>query len=255
MTGMIFDIKEMAVHDGPGIRTTVFFKGCPLRCQWCHNPEGLSSRPQLMFKKNRCLHCGRCQQLCQHPECRPFGRCIHACPEGLLSISGELVTEDDLHAAIRASAEVLAGNFGGVTFSGGEPLMQWEFLLAAARELSGFHLCMETSGYAEPEVFEQVLCVLDYVIFDIKLADPVQHLKYTGGENIHIISNFHLLQSSGKPYLVRTPLIPGITDIPENLSAIRTLIGSSQWECLPYNTMAPVKYEMLNMRFPLYETV
>ena len=130
MKGVIFDIKEMAVHDGPGIRTTVFFKGCPLRCRWCHNPEGLTSKPQLMYKESRCLHCGLCKVPCTHPECQPFGRCLHACPDHLLSVAGRPVSAKELAAELKKSAEPLGDNFGGFTFSGGEPLMQPEFLLS-----------------------------------------------------------------------------------------------------------------------------
>lgn len=255
MIGTIFDIKEMAVHDGPGIRTTVFFKGCPMHCKWCHNPEGLSDQPQLMFKKSRCVHCGRCYQPCDHPECRPFGRCVHACPDGLLRIIGRTVTPRELSEELRTSADILGQSFGGVTFSGGEPLLQWEFLLALAKNLDGIHLCMETSGYADPSVFARVLAALDYVIMDIKLADCTYHKQYTGVKNTVIFENFRILQESGTPYVIRTPLIPGITDTPENLSAIRTRIGDSLWEQLPNNTMAGAKYAMLGMQFPMSETI
>ena len=112
MTGTIFDIKEMAVHDGPGIRTTVFFKGCPLRCRWCHNPEGLSPKPQLMAKENRCRHCGLCRAPCGHPDCRPFGRCLHVCPDDLLSVAGRTVHAADLAKELRKSAEPLGAFFG-----------------------------------------------------------------------------------------------------------------------------------------------
>ncbi|MBQ2265913.1 MAG: 4Fe-4S cluster-binding domain-containing protein, partial [Clostridia bacterium] len=140
MSGIIFDIKEMAVHDGPGIRTTVFFKGCPLRCIWCHNPEGLSFKPQLMYKEVRCINCQSCQRKCNHPECQPFGRCIHACPENCLEIAGKRVELKDLVPELKASAEVLGESFGGFTFSGGEPLAQPQFLLELIEELKDYHL-------------------------------------------------------------------------------------------------------------------
>ena len=119
MEGTIFDIKEMAVHDGPGIRTTVFLKGCPLRCLWCHNPEGLISSPQLMYKENKCRHCGLCYKKCSHSECAPFGRCVHICPENCLEIAGRTVTADALASELKKSAEILGDTFGGFTFSGG----------------------------------------------------------------------------------------------------------------------------------------
>lgn len=251
MSGIIFDIKEMAVHDGPGIRTTVFFKGCPLRCIWCHNPEGLSFKPQLMYKEVRCINCQSCQRECNHPECQPFGRCIHACPENCLEIAGKRVELKDLVLELKASAEVLGDSFGGFTFSGGEPLAQPQFLLELIEELKDYHLCIETSGFADSEIFKKVIEKLDLVIMDIKLADSQEHKKYTGVSNEQIIKNFEILKSSGKPYIIRTPLIPNITDTKENLSAIKELIGESIWEKLPYNTMAGAKYKMLGIDYTL----
>ena len=251
MNGVIFDIKEMAVHDGPGIRTTVFFKGCPLRCRWCHNPEGLTSKPQLMYKESRCLHCGLCRIPCTHPECQPFGRCLHACPDNLLSVTGRAVSAEKLAVELKKSAEPLGDNFGGFTFSGGEPLMQPEFLLSLAEELKGFNLCIETSGYAQLDIFTSVIEKLDFIIMDIKLANTETHKKYTGVGNETILANFEALKKSGRPYLIRTPLIPNITDTKENLSAIKEIIGGSDWEQLPYNTMAGAKYKMLGMEYSL----
>lgn len=251
MTGMIFDIKEMALHDGPGIRTTVFFKGCPLRCKWCHNPEGLIQKPQLMYKQARCLDCKMCQKTCTHPECQPYGRCIHACPENCLEIVGREVEVKSLADELRNSANILGDTFGGFTFSGGEPLAQPKFLFALLEELSDYHLCIETCGYAKRDVFECIIRKMDFVIMDLKLADPTQHRLYTGVDNTCIVENFHILQSSGKPFVIRTPLIPGITDTEENLSAIKGIIGDSEWEQLPYNAMAGAKYAMLNMPYSL----
>lgn len=252
MKGVIFDIKEMAVHDGPGIRTTVFFKGCPLRCKWCHNPEGLSSKPQLMYKEARCVKCGRCVTKCSHPECQPFGRCIHICPQNCLEIAGRTVDAKELAKELKQNANILGDSFGGFTFSGGEPLSQPEFLTALMNNLKDYHLCIETSGYAEKAVFERIINKLDFVIMDIKLADSELHKKYTGVSNEKILDNFSVLKKSGKTYLIRTPLIPGITDTKENLDAIKKLIGTSDWEQLPYNKMAGAKYKMLGMSFELY---
>ncbi len=251
MTGTIFDIKEMAVHDGPGIRTTVFFKGCPLRCRWCHNPEGLISRPQLMYKDARCVKCGLCKVKCEHEECKPFGRCIHICPENCLEISGKNISSENLAEELKKSAEILGNSFGGFTFSGGEPLAQPEFLSELADYLAGYHLCIETSGYSDEYVFRKILDKLDFIIMDIKLADSDEHLKYTGVDNYCILDNFEILKKSGKPYIIRTPLIPGITDTDENLSKIKNIIGNSLWEKLPYNEMAGAKYKMLNMKYNL----
>lgn len=251
MNGVIFDIKEMAVHDGPGIRTTVFLKGCPLRCKWCHNPEGLTAEPQLMYKQARCIKCERCKTECNHPECQPFGRCIRVCPQNCLEISGRTVDPKELAKELKENAEILGDSFGGFTFSGGEPLAQPKFLIELLNELKDYHLCIETSGYAETEVFLRVIEKLDFVIMDIKIADSELHKKYTGVSNSRILENFETLRKSGKPYLIRTPLIPNITDTKENLEGIKKLIGTADWEQLPYNKMAGAKYKMLGMSYEL----
>lgn len=252
MTGTIFDVKEMAVHDGPGIRTTVFFKGCPMRCRWCHNPEGLSPLPQVAYKSARCTRCGSCLHACSHPECREVGRCIFSCPQNCLQLIGRRVEAHALAEELKRGAAVLGDTFGGFTFSGGEPLMQPKFLLALAEELNGYHLCVETSGYADEGVFESVLSVLDLVIFDIKIVGEKAHKFYTGCTNSRILRNFEHLRSSGKPYVVRTPLIPGITDTEDNLNAISRLVGDGcVWERLPYNAAAGAKYDMLGLKYEL----
>lgn len=251
MTGTIFDIKEMAVHDGPGIRTTVFFKGCPLRCRWCHNPEGLTSEPQLMYKDARCLHCNSCARQCTHEDCRPFGRCIHSCPENCLEIVGRRVDDIALAAELIKNAEVLGDSFGGFTFSGGEPLAQPDFLLGLIGELHGYHLCIETSGFADSRLFSEVINKIDFVIMDIKLANSDLHKKYTGVRNEKLLANFEILKRNDKPYIIRTPLIPNITDTAENLEGIKEIIGDSRWERLPYNAAAGAKYKMLGLKYEL----
>ena len=251
MNGVIFDIKEMAVHDGPGIRTTVFLKGCPLRCKWCHNPEGLTAEPQLMYKQARCIKCGRCKTECNHPECQPFGKCIRVCPQNCLEISGRAVEAKCLAKELKENAEILGDSFGGFTFSGGEPLAQPKFLIELMDELKDYHLCIETSGYAKTEVFSEIAEKLDFVIMDMKIADSELHKKYTGVSNSRILENFETLRKSGKPYLIRTPLIPNITDTKENLEGIKKIIGNADWEKLPYNKMAGAKYKMLGMSYEL----
>lgn len=251
MNGMIFDIKEMAVHDGPGLRTTVFFKGCPLRCKWCHNPESFIQKPQVMFKENKCIKCGKCNIKCSHPECQILGRCMHMCPENCMETIGEKYCSKKLAEELKLSANVLGSSFGGFTFSGGEPLLQHEFLLELCSHLKGYHLCIETSGYADSEVFKKVVDTMDFIIMDIKLADSELHRKYTGVDNSLIIKNFKILKNSNKPYLIRTPLIPGICDTEDNLSAIKEIIGESKWEKIPYNNMAGAKYKMLDMNYSL----
>jgi pyruvate formate lyase activating enzyme len=245
MMGTIFDVKEMSLHDGPGIRTSVFFKGCPLRCAWCHNPEGLVKNPQLMYNKVKCRGCGLCQVACSHPECAPHGRCLRSCPENALEIAGRKINAKDLKEELLPTARLLGDTFGGFTFTGGEPLFQPEFLLALMEELRGFHLCIETSGFAEEGVFSKVIAGLDFVIMDLKLYDGDLHKKYTGQSNGKILKNYEILRKSGKPYIIRTPLIPGITDTEENLSAIEKLIEGDRWEKIPYNSLWRAKYPML----------
>ncbi len=254
--GMIFDVKEMAVHDGPGLRTTVFLKGCPLRCVWCHNPEGLSREPQLYVRQNGCRGCGLCRRGCAHPDCQPFGRCLHVCPQGLISVSGREMSAEQLAKRIMRCASMT----DGVTFSGGEPLLQSEFVLAVLDKLSELcremgreriHCAIETSGYAASEVFERVISAMDLVFMDLKLADDAQHLQYTGVSNQRILQNLEILRESGVPCMIRTPLIPGITDTKENLEAIRQLAGDLPQELLDYNPMAGAKYPLLGMEFPL----
>jgi len=249
MTGHIFDLKELAVHDGPGLRMTVFFKGCPLRCVWCHNPEGLSQKPQLMVRQNACTGCGVCRKGCSHPECQPFGRCLHICPNGVLSVSGREITVDELVRKIKRNALLFDGD-GGVTFSGGEPLMQPEFLMEVLDRLNGISCAIETSGYAPRVVFEQVVGRMQMVYMDIKLADDTQHRRYTGVSNAPILENLTYLRQSGIPSVIRTPLIPGITDSQANLDAIKVLIGDLPHELLPYNALAGAKYGMLDMEYP-----
>ena len=249
---VIFDIKEFAVHDGPGVRTTVFFKGCPLRCVWCHNPEGLSAEKQLMIKAARCRRCGRCRTPCTHDACRPFGRCMYACPDALISLCGREITADELTARLTRDADFLRGSGGGVTFSGGEPLMQAEFLMTMLNRLRAarLHTAIETSGFAPPSVFRRAADAADYIIMDLKLADPAAHKAYTGADNAVILENAAYLRACGKPHEFRTPLIPGITDTEDNLAALRVIAGDSPHELLPYNTLAGAKYPMLEMEFP-----
>ena len=250
MRGWIFDIKEMAVHDGPGLRTTVFFKGCPLRCVWCHNPEGLVSKPQLMFKEARCKSCGLCRIPCAHPECVPFGRCLHVCPENCLEVTGREIDSKALAIEMEESARILGRQFGGFTFSGGEPLAQSDFLIEIRDLLPQYHFCIETSGYADGDIFSSVLNKVDYVIMDLKIADNVLHRKYTGVSNEKIIENMETLRQSGKPCLIRTPLIPGITDTVENIAAIKKIVGNLQHEFLEYNPIGAAKYKMLGIDYP-----
>lgn len=253
MKGTIFDIKEFSIHDGPGARITVFLKGCPLRCRWCHNPEGLSPVPQLMVKNKLCAHCGRCTAPCGHEECKPFGRCIHACPNGCISVSGRETEAAALAEKINANAAVLKSMDGGVTFSGGEPLMQADFVCAVSDLLTDVHRAIQTSGYADSETYRRVISRMDFVMQDIKLADNAEHIKHTGVPNAQILENIEWLKKSGKEFVLRVPQIPKITDTEENLNKIRQIADGSELELLPYNRFAGAKYDMLGMTYPLSE--
>lgn len=249
--GTVFDIKEFTVHDGPGPRITVFLKGCPLRCQWCHNPEGLSPKPQLLYRKNLCTHCGSCRVPCSHPECAPFDRCLHICPNGCLTVSGETVSPEELAQRLMQSAPLLTQMGGGITVSGGEPLLQPGFVTELTRNLPGVHKVIQTSGYAKPEVYRQVIQEFDFILQDIKLADPYAHKKHTGVSNALILENIRWLKKSGKPFVFRVPLIPGITDTEENLTGISKIVEDSPVELMPYNELAGAKYSMVDMVYSL----
>ena len=251
MTGVIFDIKEFSIHDGPGGRFTVFLKGCPLRCVWCHNPEGLSAKPQLMYKKSMCSHCGRCKMGCDHTECTPYDRCIHACANGCLSVSGREITAEELANRLEDNADFLAMMGGGVTVSGGEPIMQSDFVCELADRLPDMHKAIQTSGYTDIDTYKRVIDKFDYIMQDIKIVDRELHKKYTGVYNDVILENIRYLKSSGKQYVFRIPLIPGITDTVENLKGISEIVGDSPAELLPYNNLAGAKYEMLGMKYTL----
>lgn len=249
MTGIAFDVKEFSLHDGPGIRTTVFLKGCPLRCVWCHNPEGLSPKSEL-FSASGCLDCGLCRRPCDHEDCRPYGRCLHVCPQGLLRVAGKEWEANELAEHLLKQADFLNRNGGGITLSGGEPLYQADFCVELLTKLRGrVHCAIETSGYAEADVFCRVIGLCDYVLMDLKLADPAAHRAMTGVDNQIILQNAAYLQKSGIPHVFRTPLIPGITDTQQNLDAIRAIAGDSPWQTLPYNDLAAAKYAGVGREF------
>lgn len=250
MNGTIFDIKEFSIHDGPGGRITVFLKGCPLRCIWCHNPEGLKKEPQLMHKKNFCINCGMCRVPCNHQECKSFGRCIHACANGCLSVSGYEISADELAEKLNKDAKLLESLGGGVTISGGEPMMQAEFVCELADKIK-VHKAIQTSGYTDTETYKKVIEKFDYIMQDIKLVDYELHKLYTGVSNENILKNIEYLKHSGKEFIFRVPMIPDITDTKENLAEIKKITEGFKVEYLPYNTLAGAKYEMLGMEFKL----
>ncbi len=253
MTGRIFDVKEFSVHDGPGARITFFLKGCPLRCLWCHNPEGQSLQKELMTRHALCEGCGQCIRPRESEAFRRYGKDPAACPKGLITESGTDLSPKDVLDRVLPLKEMLSLADGGVTFSGGEPLLQWEFFCESADLLraNGIHVALETCGYASSDVFQTALEHVDYVMMDLKLIDPQKHLAATGVCNDLILQNAQILKRGTVPFLFRTPLIPGYTDDPENLKQIQTFVEGAAWEQLPYNPLAGAKYPMLNRIYPL----
>lgn len=250
MKGTIFDVKEFSIHDGPGSRITLFLKGCPLRCVWCHNPEGLDREPILMHKKSLCAECGLCYKACSHEECRPYSRCLHTCPNGALTVCGKVEEAEDIAARLRSYFDTFPA-LHGITVSGGEPLMQPDFVIELCENLDGIHKAIQTSGFASPDVYKSVIGKFDYVMQDIKLADAAAHKLYTGVGNEQILKNIEYLKGSGKDFIFRVPLIPGITDTEENLKAISEIVGDFPVELLRYNALAGAKYESVGKSFTL----
>ena len=250
--GIIFDIKEFTVHDGDGIRTTVFLKGCPLRCLWCHNPEGLRTERQLMITRNGCLSCGKCLLPCSHPECQGLGRCLHACPRGLVKAVGEEVDATELASRLAEQAEFFES---GVTVSGGEPTTQPAFLLELLDGLGSVDTAIETCGYTAPDIFRRAAEKVQMLYLDIKHMDSAVHQKLTGVPNEPIQRNLEMLMRGNIPYIVRVPLIPGLNDDAENLSRLAEKLSGSRLppkvEFLPYNPFTEAKYQMAQMPFSL----
>lgn len=251
MKGKVFSIEEFSTFDGPGIRTTAFLMGCPLRCQWCHNPEGQAFDNCVLRSPNGCVQCGNCVRAATVIKERVVlnNDSILACPNRLLRWCATEYTPEGLAAKLMKNVTILNASGGGVTFSGGEPLAQPDFLIACLQQLDGkLDRAIQTSGFAPAEVFERALNHADRFLFDIKLMDEQLHKHYTGVSNIPIMNNFMQLVKSGKPFVVRTPLIPGVTDTDSNLKAIAEFLrnyGVNYIELLPYNQMAGSKYALV----------
>ena len=253
-TGTVLDIKEFAVFDGPGIRTTVFMKGWPLRCQWCHNPEGLSPKPQLMVSRAACTHCGACASVCPSPDaCIACGACVSACRGGYRRIIGESWTAEALAARLQKDADVYALSGGGVTFSGGEPLMQWPFVRDGLSRLSGIHTAIETRGFASDDVFRDAMTRCDLIMMDWKVSDPALHKRYTGVDQDIILRHVRMLAGGNTPFILRMPIIPGVNDNAAHFETAAALVRDSESlvriDVLPYQRAAGAKYEMVGMDY------
>jgi pyruvate formate lyase activating enzyme len=251
-SGLVFEIEEFALHDGPGIRTTVFLKGCPLRCTWCHNPEGISYRPEPWIERVACGSCGRDMDV-ERGVCASCGSAVAGVPASARRVSGRYYGVEELVTVLLRHQDVLTASGGGVTFSGGEPLAQAAFVAAVARGLRPLHIAIETSGQVAPAPFRAGVEAADLVLIDVKHTDSAEHRRWTGVGNERILANLATLVIGGTPFVVRVPLIPGVNDTAEVMAAIAELVADApalqRVELLPYNTMAGAKYARLGREY------
>jgi pyruvate formate lyase activating enzyme len=281
-TGVVFDIRRFSVHDGPGLRTTVFFKGCPLRCLWCHNPESQHRRSERLFWAERCLQCQTCVTTCpqgaihwdgsqpitDNEKCTLSGACVAACYADARQLAGRTMTVNEVMSEVvrdisfyessgGASENGASVQRGGVTFSGGEPLLQADFLLAllAACKDTDIHTALDTSGFATWETLDRIRPLVDLFLYDIKLMDPSRHRKFTLVFNTRILENLQRLSRLGHNIILRVPIIPGVNDDLENLRATGAFAASlssvSRLDLLPYHHAAMSKYERLHRTYRL----
>ena len=264
--GIIFDIQRFCIHDGPGIRTTVFLKGCPLRCIWCSNPESQQTGPQFMFSKDRCMGCMECLRACpehQPPSsasylegtCRLCGSCEAVCPRGAISQKGRIVSPAELVEELRRDAAVFSSTSGGVTFSGGEPLMQADFLrqcLVLCKQ-AGMDTCLETTCYAPWETIYLCIPYVDHFLCDVKNPLSDRHRAFTGVPSEKILATVAQLITEKADVTVRIPVIPGFNTDQESESAFISYFYSchpKQIELLPYHSYGEKKYELLRRAYP-----
>lgn len=270
--GVVFDIKGFAVHDGPGIRTTVFLKGCPLRCDWCHNPESQSGKPVLAQFARNCIGCGKCLTRCPNgalsrgetqividrSKCVGCGACAQTCYAEALVLRGKTMTVEEVMAEVRKDKPFYDNSGGGMTISGGEPLAQPEFTLALlkAAKAEGLHTCLDTSGYASWATLEQMLPYVDMVLYDLKGVSPSLHRARTGRPNSMIMENLQALTSDGVMVKVRLPMVPGYNDSEEAVRDMARFLSSLKHvptvEMLPYHKLGESKYEALGIQNGLH---
>jgi pyruvate formate lyase activating enzyme len=272
LTGVIFNIMRYSVYDGPGIRTTIFLKGCPASCLWCHNPEALSGKVQLIYWNDRCRHCGDCIIACPRGAvslqdgkivtdgnlCLLRGECVEACYAEARELVGRRISISALMEEISKDIPFFEESGGGVTFSGGEPLQQHEFLceLLKVCKKQGIHTAVDTTGYASTEVLQQIGEWTDLFLYDLKIMDDRRHREFTGISNKLLLENLKTLAFRGKRMLIRMPLVPGVNDSAENIRETGQFLAAlhiKEMELLPYHSAGIGKYERLGMKSSLPE--
>lgn len=274
LKGIVFNIQKFSIHDGPGVRTNVFLKGCPLRCKWCANPESQLMKPQILYHSKDCVHCGTCAASCSEQavsmdgegkihmdfaKCRGCLTCVHSCPQRALSCEGEVKTVDEVLEVCMQDVDFYEESGGGVTLSGGEALMQPDFAKALLRELKarGIHTAMETTGFAPAEVFDGVTASADLLLFDMKHWDAEKHKEGTGVDNTLILENMRRAVAGGKEVLPRLPVIPGFNDsLKDAARFVRRLrkVGVDRIQLLPFHQFGENKYTLLGKTYE-YEAV